>query len=511
MKKTLLIFMICTFTGCLLFNAGIPDAVAAEKIKYGGILKFNSSKGAGIFGDPLKTFAFNHSFCEVALQCLLKPSNTKMGSFEPELATSWKLAPDKSNYLFTLQKGVKFHDGTDFNAQAVKWNLDRWIQSERPRLDKVKSIDVLDSHTIRLNLSGWDAVVLADFMKDTFIISPTAYEKKGAKWAEFNPVGTGAFKLAGHKRNIILKFEKFEDYWEKGLPYLDGFHITMIVDPVTAIAVLKHGEVDALVPVDGITADQLKKEGKYTIIAHPAIHNLLQFNSEDPTSPWSDKRMRMALEYAIDKKAISDAVGRGYLYPVYEIVHSIPTGAGTTPRKYNPEKARQLIKEAGYSGLKIEIQYMTMPSIQDSVVAIQKYLKDVGIEIVPVPLTPAVFMQKLYEPVLGNDLLLSDQRGGPAELIIAVDETLAPGSVFFQGTKRPEGFNELIDIALRQDNINEILKYFFKLEKLAYDECMFVPLWGNLFPAVQYPYVKNAQWFYGGIPYMKLRWAWLDK
>ena len=514
MKKFLLISLVVLLVGGFVLSYGAQPVMAAAKGKYGGILRFNHSKPAGIIGNPLKIRGWNHEFVDFVLQTLITPSHKELGKFEPTLATSWKLAPDKSHIIFKLRKGVKFHDGTDFNAQAAKWNLDRWVKSKRPRLDKVTSIEVLDDYTIKCNLSGWDNVVLFDFAKDTFIVSPTAWEKHGEEWANYHPVGTGAFKLVEYKRNVFLRYEKFDDYWRKGLPYLDGIYVTQIPDPMTAIASLKKGEIDAWIGVDPISGSELRKEGGWGISTNPGPHGVFQFNSEDPNSPWSDKRMREALEYAINKKAIAKITGRGFFYPIYEIIHSIPDPAkkaGTVPRKYNPDKARKLLKEAGYPKLKVKLRYGVGPTGQDAVVAMQANLADVGITIEPEPLTGAAFHRLLFEPITGSDLILGNERGGPNELLVSVDETLAPGSVFFQGIKRPKGFNELLEKALQEEKMGKTMKLLYKMEKLAYDDAMFVPLWGVLFIAVQAPHVKDAIWFYASMPYPKFDWAWLEK
>ena len=175
MKKIVIFAFVLAFMYSFVFMNDVQPVGAAEKAKYGGILKMNHSKPAGVIGNPLKIRGWNHEFIDNTLQTLIRPSNTEMGVYDPLLATSWELAPDKSHYIFKLRKGVKFHDGTPFNAKAAKWNLDMWVKSKRPRLDKVTSVDVIDDHTIRCNLKGWDAVTLADFSKDTFMISPAAW------------------------------------------------------------------------------------------------------------------------------------------------------------------------------------------------------------------------------------------------------------------------------------------------------------------------------------------------
>ena len=510
MKKIVLFTFVLAFVCGFVFMNGVQPVGAAEKAKYGGILKMNHSKPAGVIGNPLKIRGWNHEFIDNTLQTLIRPSNTEMGVYDPVLATSWELGPDKSYYQFKLRKGVKFHDGTPFNAKAAKWNLDMWVKSNRPRLDKVSSIDIIDDHTIRCNLTGWDAVTLADFAKDTFMISPTAWEKKGEKWVDYNPVGTGPFKLKEFRRNVHIKFEKFDGYWEKGLPYLDGIQFMQIPDPMTTIASLKRGELNAWMGVDPVSASELQKSKDLVVIPNPALHNLIQFNSTDPKSPWSDKRMREALEYAVDKPAMAKSVGRGFFVPVYEIIHSIPPGAGTTPRKYDPEKAKQLIKEAGHENLKVKLYFSTGPD-QDAVVALQGFLNAVGIKVELTPIQGPLFHQKLFEPAVGSDLIFGNQRGSRNEILVPADETLASGSVFFQGVKRPDGFDDLLNKALQQEDINESLKYLFKMEKLAYDDAMFVPIYAIKLIVVQSPAVKDAIWFYAGAPYPSLERAGLDK
>ena len=226
MKKFLLISLVAALVGGLILSYGAKPVMAAGKGKYGGILKINHAKEASRFGYPLNIRHWDHEFTDFCCQTLMKPSIKKIGTMEPWLATSWKLAPDKSYYIFHLRKGVKFHDGTDFNAHVAKWNLDKWVKSKRPTLDKVTTIEVLDDYTIKANLSSWDSVLINDFSRQTYMISRTAYEKHGEKWCDTHPIGTGPFKLKEFKRKQYLKFERFDDYWEKldgdDLPYLDG-------------------------------------------------------------------------------------------------------------------------------------------------------------------------------------------------------------------------------------------------------------------------------------------------
>ena len=232
-KKSVVLIVILTL---LLIAFGSFNAMAAGKAKMGGIMKFAHSKSAGVIGDPLKIRGWNHEVIDNTLQTVIRNSNDNIGEQDPLLAYEWKLAPDKSNYIFKLRKNAKFHDGTPFDAKAAKWNLDRWVKAKRARLDDVTSIEILDDFTIKANLKSWSAITVLDFAKDSFMISPADFEKNGQAWVDYNPVGTGPFKLIKQKRNTYLMFDKHKDYWVEGEPFLDKLHIYTVPDPMTAMA-----------------------------------------------------------------------------------------------------------------------------------------------------------------------------------------------------------------------------------------------------------------------------------
>lgn len=313
------------------------------------------------------------------------------------------------------------------------------------------------------------------------MISPTAFEKHGQKWAATHPVGTGPFKLTDYKRDIHAKYEKFDGYWEKGLPYLDGIHISMVKEPMTALAMMKRGDIDAWAVVDVSSSKELLKSGNFEYTVGPGPDEVLSFNSIDPTSPWSDKRMRIALEYALDKEAICDAVGFGFKPPIYNIIKIIPPDSGIVHRKYNPEKARQLIKEAGYSqGLSVKLFVANFPDLVNLGTAMQGYFKEVGIDVELVPMGIVLLFGKIFGKALtGSEMVIGPVQGDPAEVFSLALENLRPGALTFKTIKKPEGYEVLLNKALTSDSRSEGIKYLQQLEKLLYDECMVVPLRAN--------------------------------
>jgi ABC-type transport system substrate-binding protein len=219
----------------------------------------------------------------------------------------------------------------------------------------------------------------------------------------------------------------------------------------------------------------------------------------------------MAIEYAIDKDSIVKSIQRGLGRAVYSCIHSAPAGSGTVPRKYDPAKAKQLVKEAGKVGVKVNMLYNSNPQAKNTVVALQSMLAAVGIEIMPTPLQGAKFQETLFNPTPHGDLILGNLRGGAAEVLSSADENYGRGSVFFQSIKKPEGFQDLIEKAMLQSDRKQINDYLKKAEKLAYDDAMVIPVVQARFCALNHPYVKDAYWFWAGAPYPNLARTWLDK
>ena len=233
----------------------------------------------------------------------------------PLLATGWKADPRARTITLTLRKGVKFHDGTDFNAKACKWNLDKFRDGKRPELKNVSSVDVVDDYTVRLQLTKFDNVIVSHLATDPGrMISPAAFEKNGQAWCEKNPVGTGPFQFASWQREVSIKFKRFDGYWG-GKPYLDGMEWRKVGDPTVDLMSFKSGTIHIL-SVDPKDCKDLEKEGLYNITVPPEGQvPAFAPNSKDPKSPFADLRVRQALSYAIDPKAVADAFGYGFWKP----------------------------------------------------------------------------------------------------------------------------------------------------------------------------------------------------
>ena len=215
------------------FAQQAPTPTAPSGPRYGGILKVSIYMDGVSIGYPPKCIRiFGMAQASPAIETLFRHDNT--GKLTPWLATGIKSNATAKTTILTLRKGVKFHDGTNFNAEAVKWNLDRHLAEKTAAVQKIKSIDVIDDYTVRINLSEWDSTFEGTLAMNTgMMISPTAYEKNGQEWCEKNPVGTGPFEFVSWEKDVRTIYKKFPGYWQKGKPYVDGIEWYIIADHLT--------------------------------------------------------------------------------------------------------------------------------------------------------------------------------------------------------------------------------------------------------------------------------------
>ncbi len=364
-----------------------PAAPAAAKVQTGGVLRIAHALDADTLGDPVARpmSSTGVRIAYAAVETLVRYN--KKGMPVPWLATDWKIAKDLKSITFSLRKGVKFHDGTDFNAEAVKWNLDRYRTSTNTELKSVESVEVLDPSTVKLNLSKWSSTLIDNFtMHAGMMISPTSFQKNGADWAKTHPVGTGPFKLVNWTRDTSVKFEKFPGYWQKGKPYLDGIEWLIIGDMVTRTMAFKKGDADVLLILEPSDVKDLEKDNRFYFSAGglSGLNICFEGDSGHSDSPFADVRVRQAVEYAIDKKALVEKLIMGYGKICNQYAYPGTWGENPTVKgyQYDPAKAKKLLAEAGYpNGFKTTLYTPTWGNYIYPPPVIQQYLAQVGIEV----------------------------------------------------------------------------------------------------------------------------------
>ncbi|MBS1205644.1 MAG: glutathione transporter substrate-binding protein [Proteobacteria bacterium] len=272
---------------------------------------------------------------------------------ENVLAQSYTVSADGLIYTIFLRQGVKFQDGTDFDAAAVKANLDRASNPDNSlkRYNLYKNIDlteVVDRYTVKIILKQpFSAFINILAHPATVMISPAALKKYG-KDIGFHPVGTGPYELEAWNQTDFVKVKKFDGYWQKGLPKLDSITWRPVVDNNTRAAMLQTGEAQFAFPIPYEQAEVLKRNSKLELVASPSI--LQRYISMNVTQkPFDNLKVREAINYAINRPALVKVAFAGFATPATGVLPpSIPYSQAYQPWPYDPAKARELLKEAGY-------------------------------------------------------------------------------------------------------------------------------------------------------------------
>lgn len=377
-RKATLIASVCLAVALVTLSV----VSCAEPTPTGGVLKVCDSIDATALGDP--TVYSTLPKISPCVETLL--SADEAGMFQPHLVTAWEEDPDALTITLHLREGVKFHDGTDFNAEAVKYNLDRFCASPHPFISSVESVEVIDDYTVQLSLSPWDSTLLGTLaMYPGQIVSRIAMETNGPEWAETHPVGTGPFKFVSWERDVAIKYERFDDYWG-GKPYLDGIEFHIIADSMVRLAAFERGEVDVLFNVSPKDAHDMEESGRYNLnlgLGMGLGFRALSGDATNPDSPFADVRVRQAVGCAVNTQEICDALGYGYWLPTNQPVYKgyRDYNSDIVGYSYNPERARELLAEAGYpDGFKTTLLTSVRYASTDVSTAIQSYLAEVGID-----------------------------------------------------------------------------------------------------------------------------------
>ena len=286
------------------------------------------------------------------------------GKLVPGLATEWKVdAANKTKWRFTLRQGVKFHDGSDFDADAVIWNLDKVLNEKAAQFDKRQSAQVktrlpsvasyakINATTIEITTKVVDSFFPYQML--WFLVSsPAQYDKVGKDWDKFaaTPSGTGPFKLTKLVPRELAELTKNPNYWDKTrIPRVERLVLVPMPEALTRTNALLAGQVDLIETPAPDAVPQLKSAGM-RIVDNVTPHVWNYHLSVLPGSPWTDVRLRKALNLAIDRESVV-ALMYGLAKPATgQIDPSSPWfGKPEFKIKYDPAEAKRLVKEAGYS------------------------------------------------------------------------------------------------------------------------------------------------------------------
>ncbi len=313
-----------------------------------------------------------------------KPGTTDL---QPALATEWKASADGKTWTFKLRQGVKFQDGTLFNAEAVKFNIDRWWDANHPQGYRnagkiyevwsqvfggfkdspdsiVQSVTVVDAATVEIGLkqpfAAFSNAIAAAYFG---IASPTAVKKAGAKYGTPGSlaVGTGPFVFKEWRTGDRIVLEKNPTYWRSGFPKVNQLVIRFVTDPAARLAQLRAGQIDFTVDLAPDQKKEIDADANLTAIARPSFN--VGYLALNPSyKPLSDVKVRQAIAYAINRPAIVQAFwGNLGTHDPHFLPETLAwaNDSSLTAYPFDPQKAKQLLTEAGYpNGFDLELWYM---------------------------------------------------------------------------------------------------------------------------------------------------------
>jgi len=316
---------------------------------------------------------------------LLTDHHWETGELLPWLAKSWEVSPDATTWTLHLEEGVMFHDTTPFNAEAVKYNLERLLEIglARGSFDMIESIEAVDEYTVVIHTAPFAPFMHLLTYAPSGMVSPTQVEKLGSDNYYQHPVGTGPYVFVEHIRGDRSRLVANEDYW-RGRPYLDEVIAKPIPETAARAAALEAGDIHVALSLPPIYVPMLEANPDTEILrAVPARTCYVGMNNQ--WGPFKDKRVRQAMNYAIDKHAINESIFLGEA--VISTAPMTTLAFGSFPQaifEYDPAKAKALLAEAGYpDGFEVTLTYSPGRYLMTTEVseAVASYLMDVGLDV----------------------------------------------------------------------------------------------------------------------------------
>lgn len=322
------------------------------------------------------------------------------GSVLPALAKSWEVSDDGRVYTFALQEGVKFHDGTVFDAEDVKFSLDRARAEDSTNAQKalfapIENVEVVDPATVKVTLkqpTGSFPFNMA--WGDAVIVAPESAEGNATQ-----PVGTGPFKFSAWNKGDSVALVRNPDYWGEPAK-LEAATFKFISDPTAAFAAMMAGDVDAFPNFPAPeTLDQFRADPRFAVVVGSTEgETILAMNNGK--EPFKDVKVRQALSHAIDRQAIVDGAmfGNGTLIGSHFAPHHPAHVDLTGTYPYDPAKAKQLLAEAGHTdGFKVTLKLPPPPYARRGGEIIAAQLKEVGVEAEIIPLEWAQWLEQVFK------------------------------------------------------------------------------------------------------------------
>jgi peptide/nickel transport system substrate-binding protein len=435
-------------------------------------------------------------------------------SIHPELAESWKVEDGGKRVTFKLRQGVQFHDGTPFDAAAVKWNIDRRLDPAvaSPQRDQlaplIAAVEVVDARTVAFVLKAPYAGLLSLLgERPGFMLSPTAAEQLGKDFGNA-PVGTGPFLFKEWVRGSHIAVERNPRYWEPGKPYLDRIVFRDISGAVVGVQRLVTGEVDFVADLSPQDIKQLQGRSGITL-APITVGRWYALQWHMFKEPFSNDKLRQAIAHGIDRKRINDIVmdGKG-------TISDGPTPAGLwwfdpaiKSYAYDPEKAKALLKEAGYAnGFEFTLSTPQVTAMSQINQLAQEQLDAIGIKLKLEPVAQSEWYAKLVRKETNFSPNRWTQRPDPDGLLYILFHS--------KGYANTTGYkNDRVDALLEEARQNfdqaERKKLYSEVQAIIARDVPMLPLFFSVEYAALLRNVQGFEWIPDQIP--RFRDVWKSK
>ncbi len=400
----------------------------------------------------------------------------KMGA---SLAESWTESPDGLVYEFKLRRGLKFHNGDPVTTEDVKFSFERYKGAgAREFQARVRQVEVVDPLTVRFRLKEpWP-----DFM--TFygttataagIVVPKKYfTQVGDDGFRKHPIGAGPYKFVSHTPGVEVVLEANVAHWRR-VPNIKRLIMKSVPDGTTRAAMLKKGEADIAYVLDGPEAENVKRDPRLALVAtrHASIFWLEFADQWDPKSPWHDKRLRLAVNHALDRQAINEAACLGFCPPAGVIVPRVMDFAlQASPPPYDPQKAKQLLAEAGYPRGLDAGELVPIPPFFTVAEATVNYLNAVGIRVKMRQVERATFYAAWQEKKLRGLFVTAVGNSGNAA-------SRVEAFMYSKGSHAYGGYPDIDELFQQQARERDVRKreaLLHRIQQLTIDRAMFAPI-----------------------------------
>jgi peptide/nickel transport system substrate-binding protein len=405
------------------------------------------------------------------------------GEIVPMLAKSYEVSDDDLVYTFHLRKGIKFHDGTEFNAEAVKYNLDRYQEEDSVRsteVEPIESVEAVDEYTVRVTLSEPFAPFLAVLTDRAGIIaSPKAIEENNGRISK-DPIGTGPFKFVERVSGDHITVEKNPDYWRDGLPKIDKIVYRGITDENVQYQNLQSGELDIIDSIPFVEFKDLQKSGDYNVSIETGL-GFQGFYINVTQPPFDNKYLRQAVYRLVDREAIVKAAlrnvgGEAGNSPFSEQSWAYSEQSDSYPEP-SVEEAKALLKKGGEPG-GFSFTFKTDPSPINQQIAqiIQNNLKPAGID---VKVEQEEFGKLLEDSDSGNFQALYLGWSGRIDPDLNIyDFTVTDGDFNSSGYSNPEA-DRLLNEARTTSDRDKRKELYTQVMEILHEDVPYVYLFHN--------------------------------